>query len=256
MPKKTVLLTRPREQSEEVRPLFEAAGFAVEIAPVIEILPPESWNEVDTVLSSLSQFDWVVISSANGARFFGERLCAVRQLFRGKIAAVGPGSLRGLNAVGLVADAVAENHRAEGLVERLADEAKKGKRFLHIRGSRGRDVVQKGLEQLGGRVQEVSFYRSIDRQFPDPLIEEKMRRGEFDYTSVTSSAIAHSLVRLYGEALRATALVSISPLTTNALKSLGYPPQKEAATPTMEGIAALLSAEEGIEITSNSSQTH
>jgi uroporphyrinogen III methyltransferase/synthase len=60
--------------------------------------------------------------------------------------------------------------------------------------------------------------------------------GEIDLVTVTSSAIARSLHRLFGEKLKQTRLVSISPVTTATLVELGIPPAIEATTYTMGGL--------------------
>ena len=54
--------------------------------------------------------------------------------------------------------------------------------------------------------------------------------------TVTSSAIANALVRLYGEALRQSRLASIGPLTSTTLRELGYEPAVEASPHTTAGL--------------------
>jgi len=49
-------------------------------------------------------------------------------------------------------------------------------------------------------------------------------------------AIARSLAALFGENLRKTRLVSISPITSAALRELGYEPAVEARTYTIPGV--------------------
>ena len=47
---KTVLVTRPRSQADELRALLEAHGARVVIQPVIEILPPKDPANLDAAL--------------------------------------------------------------------------------------------------------------------------------------------------------------------------------------------------------------
>ena len=63
-----------------------------------------------------------------------------------------------------------------------------------------------------------------------------MNSGRIDYTLVTSSATAAGAVRLFGESLRYTKLVAISPLTASALERAGFPAALEAAEATVEGM--------------------
>ena len=75
---KTVLVTRPRPQADELRALLEAHGARVVIQPVIEILPPKDPSELDAALDAVAakEFDWAVFSSENGVRFTLNRLAA------------------------------------------------------------------------------------------------------------------------------------------------------------------------------------
>ncbi|HVT28814.1 MAG TPA: uroporphyrinogen-III synthase, partial [Lacipirellulaceae bacterium] len=69
--------------------------------------------------------------------------------------------------------------------------------------------------------------------------------GRIDYTTVTSSAIARSVVRLFGEALHKTRLVAISPLTAATLSEQRFPSAIIAEKYTTDGIIdAIVVAEE------------
>jgi uroporphyrinogen III methyltransferase/synthase len=67
-----------------------------------------------------------------------------------------------------------------------------------------------------------------------------MAGGEIDFTTVTSSAIARSLVNLFGASLRKTRLAAISPLTAEVLAEQGYAASIVAKTYTGEGLAAAI----------------
>ncbi len=59
---------------------------------------------------------------------------------------------------------------------------------------------------------------------------------------MTSSAIARSLVAMYGDDLRHSRLASISPVTSQTLQELGYPAAAEAVSYTMPGLVAAMIA--------------
>ena len=241
---KTVLLTRPRKQSEAVRPMFESAGFRVLIQPMLEILPAADFSDADRAISRLGDYDRLIFSSANGVHFFFERTKTLGITIPAKkIAAVGPATASALAEYSRPADIVPNDHRAEGLVDALRGEAARGAHFLSVRGDRGRDVLKTEVEALGGSVEEITVYRSVEIKKPDDLIVRQMREGKLNATTVTSSAIAAGLVRLFGENLRQTALVSISPLTSETLRGLGYPPALEAKTASFDGILAAMLTE-------------
>ena len=237
----TILLTRPESRNETLRSIFEQLGATVWTQPAIEVLPPESWEPVDASLHNV--FDWIVFSSVNGVDFFFDRMEYLRaDLPKSvRIAVVGSGTDDVLERrIGRRADLVPETFDAEGILQQLVPEAKRGKRFLLPRASRGRDILQPTLLEAGGDVTEIAVYRSVDVEHADPVILKRMERGDIDWTTATSSAIARSLVRLFGERLFRTKIVSISPLTTATLRKLGYPPKLEAKIASMNGIVDVL----------------
>ena len=250
----TVLLTRPEPQNEPLRQALEKTGMTVWTQPTIAIEPPESWEVVDRVLHAMllgeDTFDWIVFSSGNGIDFFFNRIETLQKaagcdggvefLSPARIAVVGEGTDAVLRRrMGRRADLVPETFAAEGILEHLLPVAG-GKRFLLLRASRGRDILRRSLLEAGGAVTELVVYRSVDVEQAETAILAKMERGEFDWTTATSSSIARSLVRLFGERLKRTRIVSISPMTSGVLYELGYPSALEAREASMSGIVDAL----------------
>ncbi len=63
-----VVVTRSRAQSAELCGLLEAAGALPVLVPMITIGPPSSFEALDGALRSVAEYDWLVFTSANGAR--------------------------------------------------------------------------------------------------------------------------------------------------------------------------------------------
>ena len=248
----TVLLTRAEHQTEPIKTELESLGFRVLLQPTIDILPPESWAETDAVIQKLRQgeFDWIIFSSSNGINSFFDRLEDIEDTSESRrlccrthcrIAVVGNGTDAALyHRSGRCADVVPETFTAEGVAEALLTEAAQRKRFLHFRANRGRDTLKRLLTESGGEVTEIAVYRSADRTVADSSIAESMQRREIDYVTVTSSAIASSLIAMFGELLRRTSLISISPITSRALCDLGFPPHREASEASLDGMVNIL----------------
>ena len=112
-----------------------------------------------------------------------------------------------------------------------------------IRRRFGARAVDEELTRAGGTVEQIVVYTSRDVDKPDDEIAALLRAGKIDWVTVTSSAIARSLVRLFGDDLRRTRLATISPLTTSALAELGHRSAAEAARYTTAGLVdAILNA--------------
>ncbi|MBI2824336.1 MAG: uroporphyrinogen-III C-methyltransferase [Planctomycetia bacterium] len=242
---KRIVVTRPIDQADPLRSRLEELGAEVLVQPAIEIGPPLDPGPLDAALDRVAAFDWLVFSSANGVRFVLDRLLArsdARRLAGVRLAAIGAATAAELAHYALRADLVPDEYRAEGLAAALSGAAE-GKRFLLARASRGRELLAEELRAAGATVEQVVAYDSRDVETPDALVAEALAGGHIDWITATSSAIARSLVALFGEDLRRARLASISPVTSATLRELGYPPAIEASEHTTEGVVqAILNA--------------
>ncbi len=238
-----ILVTRPRHQAQDLADRLTALGAEVMFQPAIEIAPPEDWGPVDRALDRLGEYAWIVFSSANGVSYFLDRLLSrhldLRALAGVKLAAIGPGTAETLGQYHLRAELVPEQFRAESLAAALAPRAA-GRRCLLVRASRGREVLAEHLAAAGASVEQVVAYRSTDVSQPAPEVTRALREGRLAWITVTSSAIAGALVRLFGDDLRRARLASISPVTSDTLRRFGFAPAAEANPYTMEGLAAAI----------------
>jgi len=158
------------------------------------------------------------------------------------LAAIGPGTAEALAAFHLRADLVPDEYRAESLAAALAADAR-DKRFLLARASRGREVLAEQLRAAGATVDQLVVYSSTDVASADEGIKQRLAAGGINWVTVTSSAIARSLVAMFGQELRKARLASISPVTSATLRELGCEPDVEAQTYTMAGVVeAILQA--------------
>ena len=234
-----VLVTRPSDGARAMRDRLEELGARVLVEPAIEISDPPDWAPVDRAIAALDAYRWLVFSSANGVHYFLRRLIDtghdMRALGGVRLAAIGPATATALASYHLKADLAPGEYRAEALAEALAPEVS-GSRVLLARASRGREVLAESLTAAGAEVDQAVVYQSSDVTTPDEGVLEALQAGQIDWTTATSSAIARSLVNLYGDGLHKTHLVSISPLTTAVLRDLGHAPAAEAAQYTSDGV--------------------
>ena len=241
----TVLVTRSRGQAPLLRDALAELGARVLVQSAIDISDPPNWQPVDDAIAQLGRYDWLVFSSANGVRYFLGRLLStgrdLRALGGVKLAAIGPGTGQALQDSQLRADVQPNQFRSEALADALAKGAG-GKRFLLVRASRGRDVLPRRLAAAGADVEQVVAYTSSDVRAASAEVSDALRQGEIGWTTVTSSAIARSLASLFGSDLAKTRLVTISPLTSAALRAVGHAPAAEATYYTIGGVVAAILA--------------
>jgi uroporphyrinogen III methyltransferase/synthase len=242
-----IMVTRPVDQAETLCTRLSELGAECLVQPAIQIGPPHDWAPVDAALAQLDRYDWLVFSSSNGVRFLLDRLAAIggdlRRLGGVRLAAMGPGTSEELARYHLKTDREPEQYRAEALAELLVPEAR-GKKFLLARASRGREILGEQLAAGGASVEQVVVYTSEDVPEPNAEIAAELAAGRIDWVTVTSSAIARSLARMFGPDLRHARLASISPITSETLRQLGREPAAEGAIYTMDGVVQAIVAAE------------
>jgi uroporphyrinogen III methyltransferase/synthase len=242
----TVLVTRPTGQAAALQNQLLQLGARVLLQPAIQIEPVDDWTNVDAAIQDLPSFDWLVFSSANGVSYFLDRLLAtggdLRRLAACRLAAIGPATSQALADYHLHVDLHPEQFRAEALAAALEDQAA-GKKFLLLRASRGREILADRLSAAAAEVRQVVVYKSLDVEQPQTELLEALAAHEIDWVTVTSSAIARSLVNLFGDSLHLTKLAAISPLTAEVLAEAGYPAPVVATEYTTQGLLqAILAA--------------
>ncbi|HYV36268.1 MAG TPA: uroporphyrinogen-III C-methyltransferase [Gemmataceae bacterium] len=239
-----ILVCRPRHQAQELVERLEQLGAVPLVMPVVEIRPPNDWEAADAAICRLSHFDWLVFTSANGVHGFLSRLRDLRELGRIRLAAIGPATAAALRGYHLQPDLIPDDYRSESLATALRPHVA-GKRVLLARADRGRELLQEELQAIA-EVQQVTVYSQVDIDTADPEIVDQLRIGEIDDVILTSSNIARSLARLLDEPCHALLrsgrprIVSISPVTSTAIRELGWPVAMEAKEHTMEGIVKAL----------------
>lgn len=242
----TILVTRPADQAESLAAPLRDLGAAVLVQPAIEIRPPETWSHVDRAIADLPRTDLLVFCSQNGVGFFLRRLCDqhgdVRMLAGTQIAVVGRKTAEALTEFGLRADLIPANFRAESLASELASTVAQ-KRVVIVRASRGRDVLADALSDAGAQVDQVIAYQHVDVTKPNEHVLALARDAGIDWVTITSSATAQSLFKIFGPSLREMKIASLSPVTSDTIRQLDLNVTAEADPFTTEALVeAIVSA--------------
>jgi uroporphyrinogen III methyltransferase/synthase len=255
---KRVLVTRPRPQAAAMVRRLDELGAVPLLLPVLEVREPADWGPVDGALARLGSFGWVVFTSANGVHAFLGRLRQtgrdLRALGPVRLAAIGPRTAEALRGYHLEPDLVPAVFRSEELAAALAGPVA-GQRVLLARADRGRDVLPRELARVAD-VEQVAVYSQADVIEPDPAVLDALRRAEIDYVTLTSPNVARSFVAVLDGACRArlqsgeVRLVTISPVTSAAVRELGLAVAAEATEYTADGVVDALVRLAGRQLTS------
>jgi uroporphyrinogen III methyltransferase / synthase len=244
---KRILITRAREQASVLAQLLEAAGAEVVECPTIAFLPPESWEPLDDAIRRLEEYGWVLFTSANGVRFFWDRLLAggkdLRCLAGKSVAAIGPATAAALQSLGVRADLVPTEFRAEALVEAIGARDIRGARMLLVRAAEAREVLPAELTRRGARIDVVPAYRTVRAAEAAEEVRELLRDRKIHVVTFASSSTVKHFFALLGpetrDLLAGVTIAAIGPITAESAAQHGVPCQ---VVPEQYTIPALVAA--------------
>jgi len=238
-----VLVTRAAHQAGKLSEGLRSLGAEPVEVSVLEIRPPADLAPLDHALRALDSYDWLILTSANTVRVLTDRAQSLGlSLHAGprlKVAAVGEATATAARQSGLPVALVPETYVAEALVASLAG-LSAGRKILLARAEIARDVIPDALRAAGARVDVVDAYRNVLPAAAPELLRAALEKG-IDAATFTSSSSATHLA----DAARAAGIafpfagvraVSIGPITSQALRELGWEPAVEATVSDIPGL--------------------
>ena len=205
-------MTRAAGQADELAQRLAARGCEAVVWPLIAIEALDG-DPIDT-----GPYDWVVVTSPNGAAELARRLTRKPR----RLAAIGPGTAAALRERGLEPALVPRESTQEGL---LAELPKPAGRVLVAAAEGARRVIVDALT-----ADFVPLYRTVE------LAPEEA--PEVDIVLLASPSAARSFART---AARAVPVVVIGPQTAGAARELGLDVAAEADDHDLDGLLAALS---------------
>jgi uroporphyrinogen-III synthase len=242
-----VVLTRDERPEAPLSAWLGARGLDVFALPTISIEPPSDWRPLDEALAGLAGYDWLAFTSAHAVHALCRRP-AWGEAWGGKprprLAVVGAATAAALADHGLKADLPPGAGGGRALATAILAEG--GGRILWPRSDLARPEFREVLAAGGAVVQDPVAYRTTSA-VPARVGEfaRLLGAGRVAAVCFLSPSSAESLALALGRSdlalLRGTTQVaSIGPTTTTTLKSLGAPPDLEAAAPSAQSLAEAL----------------
>ena len=206
--RRRVLVTRAEAQATPLALRLEALGYEVVLCPLIRIEPLGD-SPID-----VADFDWVVVTSPNGATELARRLTSPPR----RLAAVGPATADALRARGLEPDLVPRISSQEGLLTELP---RPPGRVLLAAAEGARRLL---VDELGAVF--LPLYRTVE------LRPERMPEGDLAVVASPSAAraLAATTARL--------PVVAIGPHTAEAARALGFHVVGVADAHDLDGLVA------------------
>lgn len=236
---RTILITRSRTQSGDLRALLEERGATVLEVPTIEIRV-RSGAEIDEAIAHLCDYDWLIFTSANGAQIFFERAGQLGVKRFPRICAIGPATRRQVEAYGCQVDLLPELYQAEGVLKSFLEFHQGAVEHLKVllpRAGQARDVLPQELRRRGARVDVLAVYDTVVPRDGRQCLQEALRCGSPDLITFTSSSTVRHLLRLAEEeGLKDLRCAVIGPITAATAREHGLQVVVEAKSFTIPGL--------------------
>ena len=231
---KRVLITRTRTQASVFSEIISNLGGEPIELPTIKTVAPRSWAPLDKAAKRLTSpnasYDWAIFTSANGVRYFFDRLPKIgldlRELKGVKIAAIGPKTEEAIRKLGIKVDLVPKEYVAEAVIKSLGKRRIAGKRFLLPRAEVAREILPKEIKRLGGKIDVVPAYRTVRPAKEARAIVEALEEGTVDTVTFTSSSTVTNFVKAVGKnklarLTRDVTIAAIGPITARTARKAG-----------------------------------
>ena len=242
-----IVVTRPAGQSTGMTSSLRDLGADVVELPAIEIIAPEDTQPIERAIRELSDYAWLIFTSANGVEGFCNALDNSswdwRDL-RAQIAVIGPATRAAVEAMHLKVDVMAQEFVAESLADSLSESDVAGKRVLLPRAAVARDTLPEDLRRKGASVDVVEAYRSVAPENLAARVAEVLTSGRRpDWITFTSSSTVSNIVHAApAGALDGIKVATIGPVTSATARKLGLTVTVEASAYTADGVVAAILA--------------
>jgi len=230
---RTVLVTRPLDQSVALVEPLERRGARVIVAPAIEIAPARS-AALTRALKDLTagRFTWITITSRATVEMLAARLDP--SAVRAKVAAIGEGSAEAFRSwAGRDVDLRPSVFTTDGLARAFP----KGiGRVLCARADIAPEGLEDALRAKGWAPERVDAYRTrMPRALP-PDARAALAAGEVDAVTFTSASTVRGFVGALGAVRGTPKVVCIGPVTAKEARAHGLTVHAVANPHTFAGV--------------------
>lgn len=245
-----------RNQNLSLGDMLARAGAQPVSVPLIEIVEASDGGAaLLDAAGRLGDYDWVILTSANGARALLAAVNDARDFGKAKVAAIGPATAEVLTAANIRPDLVPSSYIAEALLEELlgaaasvaTGETAMGDaplpRVLIARAAVARDVLPEGLLEAGWEVDVVEAYRT------EGIEVSEASRAEIVSSDVITFASPSAVEQFAKAGLVSDVTIAdgpnpivacIGPVTAAAARRFGLEVTAEAAEHTASGLVKAL----------------
>ncbi len=245
-----ILLTHTQGAFGTLAKQLRELGASVYHQPMLRILPPNDWAQVDREIRRMADMemvspkDWqgVLFASGHSVSQIMGRIQALgrdsRVFANHRIAAVGPSTADRLASFGLKADVVPDrNWNADGLFAALRSlQWLKGRRWLVFQTNRSGGQLEQNMRKAEAVVECVQAYRTEAVAELKATVRDAMDSGNIHFCTITSAAVAEAALHFLEEHVPNMPTIALGARVADHLRTLGCQVASHSKTNGTEGL--------------------
>jgi len=245
---RNIVVTRDRcGNADFAAKIIQHAGNPIQF-PAIKLKPLTSSNRFLRVLAKLSEYNWIIFTSANGVSIFFDYLQSLQKDSRvfasAKIAAIGSETAAKLNEFSIKADFVPTAFTSKELGKQLIGFTNlKGKKVLLLRSQLASNELGELLEQAGAQLDDIAVYTAVTEESESNRLTERISGSAVDWLTFASpSSVKGFFAQIKSDLINSSnvKVASIGPVTSEQLKNLGIRVDVTAEEHTTDGLLAAI----------------
>ena len=230
----SVTVTGTRKLSDKLGKMLTLSGAKVKRHDLLKVIEYHDNEAFDNAINGIDGYDYVVLTSMNGAEIFMSRLRKLKKDIRSfaniKFAVIGSGTAAVLEKYGIFADCIPNVYTTRELGILLAKTVKSGEKVLILRAENGSPELTRILADNNIDFDDVKTY--------DIQLEKKQDNSVVDTDFITFASASGVNTFFDGGAIISdrTSVVCIGEITAEALESHGVNSFRIAKTKDTDGI--------------------
>ena len=241
---KRIVVTRAARDARYLMDRLRKLGAEPLSVPVIRIVPLQGDKRIESAISRLEDYDWILFTSAYAVTNWWQLASSARRpVAEGTgVAAVGPKTAAALDERGVRVEVIPQEYEKAKLVEALGDV--KGLRILVPRGELAGPALAGLLQEKGAIVDDIVIYGTQPVQ-PDREQVDQLAAGMDAVLFTSSSTVRYFVAAVEGSALtldvvEGVTMACIGPATARTARELGLTVDVVPRHYTTEGLVEAL----------------
>lgn len=232
----TVTVTGTGKLTDKLSRRLSEFGADVRAFNILRVKEYEHNPSFDSALANIGDYNWLVLTSANGAEIFISRLrklkIDVRRLSALRIAVIGRGTADFLEQYGIFPELIPEKYTSAALAEALTQSVGADENVLILRAERGSPELTEILGRNGIQYNDIKTY-----DVENTIEGQNISAIETDFLTFASPSGLDAFFDSGITVSAKTKIICIGEITSESLKKRGIKEFTVSAAHTAAGIA-------------------